>query len=229
MRTKEQIDKIKQTESDPVQLWNVVTQQEINDLLNHYHSSDNVIEKSTGPKVLKINLDEGLIDNIVEKLKYTYGDFTVRNAHIFDVSKPHIIHNDDDFDYPQVYKGFVVPLYVNGPQNKTKFFVFDQYYYGGPAKFVNGLDTTDLPIHYNEFITDYTNVEGTNDNGIHGQLLKELTHLQPEWLEGLSVRCYFPWTIGSVISFDCCNLHSAGDFTIHGIKSKIGLSIFTQQ
>jgi len=71
MRTKEQIDKIKQTESDPVQLWNVVTQQEINDLINHYHSSDNVIEKSTGPKVLKINLDEGLIDNIVEKLKYT--------------------------------------------------------------------------------------------------------------------------------------------------------------
>ena len=228
MRTSEQIDKIKQTQGEPVQLWNILTQETVNKLLLHYRVSDDVIVKDTGPKVLHINLGEGLIDDIVEKLQTTFGNFEVRNAHIFDVNKPHMIHNDDDFDFPQVYKGFVMPLEVDGPLNKAKFFVFDQYYYGGPAKFVKGLDLTDLPVHYNQFVTDYDDIEGKNTNGIHESLLSELNHLQPAWLEGLSVRSYFPWTIGSCIAFDSCNLHCASNFKNHGIKSKIGLSIFTK-
>ena len=127
MRTSEQIDKIKQTEGQPVQLWNILTQETVNKLLLHYRVSDDIIVKETGPKVLHINLGEGLIDDIVKKLQTTFGNFEVRNAHIFDVSKPHIIHNDDDFEFPQVYKGFVMPLEVDGPINKAKFFVFDQY------------------------------------------------------------------------------------------------------
>jgi len=228
MRTNEQIIDIKDTEGPPVQLWNVVSKNEIEKLLNHYRTSNDVIEKDTGPKVLNIKPGEGLIDDIIEELQLRFGDFKVRNAHIFDVTKPHIIHNDDDFKYPQVYKGFVIPLHVEGPEAKAKFFVFDQYYYDGPAKFVNELDTKDLPVHYNQFVTNYDRVERTNTFGIQNEIRKELSHLQPEWLKGLSIRAYFPWQIGSIIAFDCCNLHCAGDFTKYNIKSKIGLSIFTQ-
>ena len=83
-------------------------------------------------------------------------------------------------------------------------------------------------MHYNQFVTDYTNVEGKSSKSINDEMLLELNHLQPSWLEGLSVRAYFPWTIGSCIAFDSCNLHCASNFKNHGIKSKIGLSIFTK-
>ena len=54
-----------------------------------------------------------------------------------------------------------------------------------------------------------------------------LSHLKEEWLEGLTVQKYFPWTIGSIICFDSLQIHSASNFLNCGIESKLGLSIFT--
>ena len=161
MRTQEQITAIKNTQSDPKQHWDILNYVNIIDLLIHYNDSSKKVEqKSTGPKVLYVKEGEGVIDNILDKLRQTYGDFEVHSAHYFDVTKPHIIHNDDDFDYPQCYKAFVIPLLVEGATcDKAKFFVFDQSYYGGPAKFVNGEDVTGKPVHYNTFLTDYTDVQ----------------------------------------------------------------------
>jgi hypothetical protein len=58
--------------------------------------------------------------------------------------------------------------------------------------------------------------------------IKMLGHLKSKWLEGLSVHCYFPWTIGSIIAFDSLRLHCSSNFKNIGIKRKIGLSIFTE-
>ena len=230
MRTQEQITAIKNTQSDPKQHWDILNYGNIIDLLIHYNDSSKKVEqKSTGPKVLYVKEGEGVIDNILDKLRQTYGDFEVRSAHYFDVEKPHIIHNDDDFDYPQCYKAFVIPLLVEGATcDKAKFFVFDQSYYGGPAKFVNGEDVTGKPVHYNTFLTDYTDVEDQASCGLDDLQLQYLTHLKPKWLEGLSVNRYFPWQIGSMIEFDSLNLHCSSDFNKVGITRKIGLSIFTK-
>ena len=230
MRTQEQITAIKNTQSDPKQHWDILNYGNIIDLLIHYNDSSKKVEqKSTGPKVLYVKEGEGVIDNILDKLRQTYGDFEVRSAHYFDVEKPHIIHNDDDFDYPQCYKAFVIPLLVEGATcDKAKFFVFDQSYYGGPAKFVNGEDVTGKPVHYNTFLTDYNNVEDKAICGLDDFELQYLTHLKPKWIEGLSVNKYFDWRIGSIISFDSLNLHCSSDFNKVGITRKIGLSIFTK-
>lgn len=230
MRTQEQITAIKNTQSDPKQHWDILNYGNIIDLLIHYNDSSKKVEqKSTGPKVLYVKEGEGVIDNILDKLRQTYGDFEVRSAHYFDVEKPHIIHNDDDFDYPQCYKAFVIPLLVEGATcDKAKFFVFDQSYYGGPAKFVNGEDVTGKPVHYNTFLTDYTDVQDQASCGLNDFELQHLTHLKPKWLKGLSVNKYFDWRIGSIISFDSLNLHCSSDFNKVGITRKIGLSIFTK-
>jgi len=230
MRTQEQITAIKNTQSDPKQHWDILNYGNIIDLLIHYNDSSKKVEqKSTGPKVLYVKEGEGVIDNILDKLRQTYGDFKVRSAHYFDVEKPHIIHNDDDFDYPQCYKAFVIPLLVEGATcDKAKFFVFDQSYYGGPAKFVNGEDVTGKPVHYNTFLTDYTDVQDQASCGLNDFELQHLTHLKPKWLKGLSVNKYFDWRIGSIISFDSLNLHCSSDFNKVGITRKIGLSIFTK-
>ena len=230
MRTQEQITAIKNTQSDPKQHWDILNYGNIVDLLIHYNDSSKKVEqKSTGPKVLYVKEGEGVIDNILDKLRQTYGDFEVRSAHYFDVTKPHIIHNDDDFDYPQCYKAFVIPLLVEGATcDKAKFFVFDQSYYGGPAKFVNGEDVTGKPVHYNTFLTDYTDVQDQASCGLNDFELQYLTHLKSKWLESLSVNKYFDWRIGSIISFDSLNLHCSSDFNKAGITRKIGLSIFTK-
>ena len=228
MRTHQQILAIKDTQSNPKQLWNMLTQDDIDILLNYYNTSDKIIEKNTGPKVLHVKEGEGIIDNILGTLRKLYGNFDLRSAHYFDVDKPHVIHNDDDFDYPQCYKAFVIPLYVEGNTcDKAKFFVFDQTYYGGPAKFVNGEDVTDKPVYYNQFLTDYKDIQDTTLESIGDIHLQYLTHLKPKWLEGLSVKSYFPWHIGSMIEFDSLRLHCSSDFNAVGITRKIGLSIFT--
>lgn len=224
MRTQEQIEKIQKTHSNPVQLLNVVDAETINKLIDYYNDSVKT-QKNTGPIVSYVKEGDGLIDDIVFVLRETFGNFKVRTAHFFDVTRPHMIHIDDSFDYPNSYKAFTVPLELKGDDNKAKLVFFDQYYYDGPAKFVNG--GLDESAYYNEFVDNYERVHNKSDAEIHPEHLKLLTHLKPQWLEGLSVQRYFPWTVGSIIAFDSLQLHCASNFLETGASGKLGLSIFT--
>lgn len=229
MRTEQQIENIKKTHSDPVQFQKVVSAEQIEQLKQHYYNSEEQIQKNTGPKVLYVD-DHPFVKDITEFLQQHYLPFKVRSAHIFEVTRPHVVHIDDDFKYPDVYKGFVIPLETVGAEcNRAKFVVFDQYYYKGPAKFFKGEAEDFVETYYNQTITDYSDIENLSDYEIPQHLkVMLLNHLKPKWLEGLSIKAYFPWTIGSIISFDSTCLHSASDFTRAGITKKLGLSIFTE-
>lgn len=226
MRTLEQIQKIKHNQSSPVQLLNAISNNDVLSLIDYY-DTDLIIQKNTGPKVQYIKEGTGVIDNILCLLRKQFGNFEVRSAHYFDVTTPHVIHNDDDFNYPNVYKAFTIPLLTEGAEcNLAKLIMFDQYYYGGPAKFMrNG--PVNRTEYYNKNLYMYNDVEGISDKGIPEQVLSMLGHLQPRWLEGLSVNSWFPWTIGSVIAFDSLQLHCASNFKEHNITRKLGISIFT--
>ena len=93
MRTHEQITAIKNTQGDPKQLWDILHPRDVDALLEHYNTSNNVEQKTTGPKVLYVKEGEGVIDHILKMLRHLYGNFSVRSAHYFDVTKPHIIGN----------------------------------------------------------------------------------------------------------------------------------------
>lgn len=229
MRTQDQIERLQRTHSEPIQFQKIVSNEQIEELKNYYYNSKEVIQKNTGPRVLYID-DHPFIETITQYLQQYYLPFKVRSAHIFEVNKPHVVHIDDDFKYPDIYKGFVIPLETIGaPCDRAKFVVFDQYYYDGPAKFFNGEEKDFTETYYNESITDYTNVHGTVNKEFPKHLkVTLLNHLKSEWLQGLSINAYFPWTIGSVISFDSSALHSASDFNRAGITKKLGLSIFTE-
>ena len=229
MRTLEQIEKIKKKESGPVSFENFLSTSDISNLLEYYFlHEDDVVKKSTGPSILKIMPSEPVLESIIKKIQDVLGPFDVRYAHFFDVTGPHIIHNDDTFEYPNCYKALTIPLKIYGNSTDINLAVFDQHYYGGPAKFVNGEDASKWNVHYNTFLTDYSAVEGTNDKGIDSDIYeKYLTHLSPSWLEGLSIKKLLPWTIGNVLCFDSLALHSSTDFNAIGVERKIGLSIFT--
>tara|TARA_B100001287_G_scaffold45673_1_gene34729 strand:+ start:57539 stop:58234 length:696 start_codon:yes stop_codon:yes gene_type:complete len=229
MRQQQQINKIKQTHSDPTQFVNILSEDKINFLIEHYEQSDKKIEKNTGPIMLTVNEGDGIIDDILKLLRQMYGNFNVRSAHFFDVKDPHIIHVDDGKELPDSFKAFTIPLRVIGNDaSKAKLIMFDQYYYGGAAKFMKNGPAVKKTF-YNTHLYIYDDVQGLNDKGIPEEYKGMLSHLKESWYDGLSIKSYFPWTIGSIICFDSLRLHCASNFKTENIERKLGLSIFTTQ
>lgn len=228
MRTQQQIDKVKEGQGDPFLMETVVSKQEINSILDFYFNSNNVIKKNTGPKVLQLKENNQILAPIIQRIKIEVGDFDIRYAHVFDVTAPHMIHNDDINEYPDSYKAFTIPLKIYGDTDDISLVVFDQYYYGGAVKFVNGEDTTGWQTYYNQYLTDYSNVEGINNRSVDINFRKKyLTHLKDSWIEGLSIRKKLSWKVGGILCFDSLALHCSTDFRNVGVSRKIGLSIFT--
>jgi len=228
MRTQQQINLIKSKQSKPVQEIIFLKESRVNELLDYYYENQDSAEiKPTGPRCLYINEGDGVIDDFLIPLRYNFGNFKVRNAQIFDTSVPHILHNDDGKDLPNAYKAFTIPLKVfDGNELDAKLCMFDQYYYGGPAKFCKGESFESKT--YNSIVTDYKDIEGINDKNIPKDCREDLlSHLDDKWIEGLSLQSYFPWIIGSYIAFDALQIHCASNFNAKGISRKIGLSIFT--
>ena len=50
----------------------------------------------------------------------------------------------------------------------------------------------------------------------------------PNWLSGLTFWGTLDWRPGNALIFDSTRLHCASDFRQQGIKSKLGISIFTK-
>jgi len=235
MRTIEQIKKIKDRIQDPYQKEKFLNLEEINHLVTIFESSNDLndpytdlIHKNTGPITLNLDLvRDSLINDIIDRLKNEIGDFQITAAFYFKTEYPHIIHNDDTFELPEgVYKGITLPLKIYGEASDyPKLCFFDQFYFHGPAKFFHG--SKNIPTYYNKQIYNYNEVDGLIDK-IFNDSNNYFTHLRPEWLEGLSLYSSLDWIPGNALIFDSTRLHCASDFRNLGIKSKLGISIFTK-
>jgi hypothetical protein len=166
---------------------------------------------------------------IKQRLEPLIGDFKIYSAAFFDVKFPHIIHNDDDKSFPLTYKAITLPLKLERTESGSelpKLCIFDQYYLEGPSKFFNG--DSDIPTYYNTQVYEYSNVQNKSSTTISNIIKnKHLTHLKSNWLTGLSLNSMHDWQPGSAIIFDALKLHCASDFRSLGIRSKLGISIFT--
>lgn len=233
MRNKDSIAKIKSRISDPYTLENFLTKEEVDHLVLLYSTeqarvNSPAVYKNTGPITLDLKnyITDPVIASILEKLKSAIGDFEITAAFFFYTETPHIIHNDDTFELPEVYKGITIPLQING-NAIPKLCFFDQFYFHGPAKFFNG--SKDIPTYYNKCVYDYADVDGICDLVFdESTRCTYLTHLNPKWLKGLSFWGTLNWQPGTALVFDSTRLHCASDFTQQGIKSKLGISIFTK-
>lgn len=244
MRTLEQIDNIKKTFSDPYIVDDFITLPDIMHLIELFEndntndaidSNQSKVYKNTGPITLGIHkyLNDPVVDNIIKRLKLAIGDFEITAGFFFFTNYPHLIHNDDLFQLPDtVYKGITIPLRLDSDTDISDYSnlcFFNQYYFHGPSKFFK--NSKDIPTYYNKQIYDYSEVDGLLDHNpiTEDVYQKYFTHLKPEWLEGLSLHSMLPWKPGSCMIFDSLQLHCASDFRKHGIKSKLGISIFTKK
>ena len=243
MRTTEQIDYIKSTTVDPYSVDYFLSDEEVNHLIALFENNQDTNEtlkeqktiyKNTGPITLDMRKFENDIvySNILKRLEDYIGPFDVANAFFFTTDYPHIIHNDDTFElHPTVYRGITLPLKFESDEPVTELpclCFFDQYYFQGPSKFFK--NETFIPTYYNKCLYEYNDVDGLVDTVIDNETIeKYLTHLKPVWLEGLSFHSAKPWSIGSALIFDSTRLHCASDFRKLKIKSKLGISIFTNR
>ena len=206
---------------------NFVSKSDVEELCDIWDKSSNRVFKRTGPITSTItDFKVPVMRRITDKIHSLYPDCEIYHGMYFYVNYPHIIHNDDNKEWPLIYKAFNIPLRYEGDELPYLCF-FDQVYLDGPSKFFNG--ETDMPTHYNKLVYDYENVVGKSKEPFDEYLKdKYLTHIKDEWLKGLSFNSSHHWQPGNAIVFDCCRLHCASDFRKQNIKSKLGLSIFTQ-
>ncbi len=243
MRTTEQINFIKSTTTDPYSVDYFLSEEEVNHLISLFENNqdDNTtldgqkkIYKNTGPVTLDLRKFENDIvySTVLKRLEEYIGSFDVANAFFFTTNYPHIIHNDDTFELnPNVYRGITLPLQFESNEelsNLPYLCFFDQYYFHGPVKLFK--NEPFMETYFNKCLYEYTDTEGLVDTLIDNETIqKYFTHVKPIWLEGLSLHSVKPWKIGSALIFDSTRLHCASDFRKLGIKSKLGISIFTNR
>ena len=232
MRTKDQRDAIIAHFSPPFAEENFLSPPEIEYLITFFNEGRDKIHKNTGPVTLNITDEmwsDPVLTGIKTKLHGIIGDFNVLAAFFFYVETPHIIHNDDSFALPETYKGITLPLQLthqDGFKGEPQLCFFNQYYLEGPSKFFNG--DTQRVIYHNQPVYSYEEVQLTTDEPFPESLrVKYLSHLKRSWLKGLSFDVAMPWIPGNALIFDSVRLHCASNFRSQGIKSKLGLSIFT--
>lgn len=230
MRTKEQISLIESNNSDPFQLFDFISQEENNELIDFFDNADKEI-KPTGPTVVRPDLSLPVLKNIFDRVQGTLGDVKLNAALVFSTPWAHVIHNDDDTSgNEKPYKALTIPLKLWGSaaDSDIKLMMFDQYYYHGGKKFMRGGTPKVNQFATNGPLLEYSDVSYINDKGISAEIKQKfLTHLQDNWLEGLSIHSYFPWKINSAIIFDSTRLHSSSDFNALDVEKKMALSIFT--
>jgi hypothetical protein len=226
MRTEAQINGVKQRFSAPYAVEHFVSREDIAELINIYEQGNKTV-KNTGPVTLDIKeyINQPVFQRLLAGIQTEIGPFEVTAGLFFKTDFPHVIHNDDTFELPNgVYKAVTIPLYADGP-GIPKLCFFDQHYFHGPAKFFNG--GINVPTYYNAQLYDYSNVDGIVSESFV-DTNKYFTHLNPKWLQGLSLHSALDWVPTQAIIFDSVRLHCASDFRQLGIKSKLGLSIFTK-
>ncbi len=224
-RSQEDKDFILSNLEETYNIKNFISQKDIDDLCNEYDNSKNKIHKNTGPITSDIkNYKSPVIDKILKKISILYPNSEFRSGIFFEVDYPHIIHNDDDFDYPLNYKAFNIPLRYEGNQEPCLVF-FDQVYLNGPSKFFKG--ENNIETYYNKCVYEYKDVLRKSDKPFNVNIKeKYLSHIKDKWLEGLSFNSVHHWTPGTSIVFDAVRLHCASDFR-KTCSKKLGLSIFT--
>jgi hypothetical protein len=227
MRTKEEKEQIIKYYSDPYEVEGYFKDTEIKFLIDEFKKSSSKIFKNTGPVTVNFDINDSKYLWLKNKIISQLGTVDFTASFFFYTDRPHVIHNDDTYELPKVYKGITIPLeYLGGSQHPYLCF-FHQYYLEGPAKFFNG--GVNFPEFYNKNITDYKDVQGLSEEGITETIrLRYLSHLRSEWLERLTFDRALPWVPGNMLIFDSTRLHCASNFLQQGIKSKLGISIFTK-
>jgi hypothetical protein len=159
-------------------------------------------------------------------------NWKISGGNYFETFSPYRIHTDTLKESHNILQTFVFPLAYEYEENaqlgKNGFYVLEQEWFKESTMFVKGTSDRDLDDgnRYNTQTRDYKDIVNLKE-GYDETLVEDCNHLPRENFEGMTVWKKFVWKPGTVISFPRSHLHLSNNFKKYGIKSKLGLSIFT--
>jgi len=234
---RENIEKIKKTESSPKVIKNLFTQNEIEDFLKLYNDLPITVHNKKQNVIKKRWLqgyNDKLEDSFCQRLKKEIGDFKMDNLQdennkdilglIQESYAPIGLHVDAGFELKQqIYKQSLIPL---TPVGSTV--IFKNRFYDGSTNFTQDPDELkkkNLNYGQNKRSSEHLNLYGDKpfDKDIHKKYLK---HENIDNLKGLEVELIYEWEVGSILIFDRTHLHCSSS-VIEG--KKIGIATFTKK
>ena len=234
---RENIEKIKKTESSPKIIKNLFTQNEIEDFLKLYNDLPITVHNKKQNVIKKRWLqgyNDKLENSFCQRLKKEIGDFKMDNLQdennkdilglIQESYAPIGLHVDAGFELKQqIYKQSLIPL---TPVGSTV--IFKNRFYDGSTNFTQDPDELkkkNLNYGQNKRSSEHLNLYGDKpfDKDIHKKYLK---HENIDNLKGLEVELIYEWEVGSMLIFDRTHLHCSSS-VIEG--KKIGIATFTKK
>ncbi len=234
---REDIEKIKKTESSPKIIKNLFSKEQIESFLKLYDDLPITVHNKKQNVIKKRWLqgyDEELEKLFCEKLKKEIGDFKMDNlldengkeiyGLIQESYAPIGLHVDAGFDLKyQIYKQSLIPL---SPVGSTV--IFKNRFYDGSTNFTQDpeeLKKKELNYGQNKRSSIHLELYGDKpfDSEIHEKYLR---HENINNLKGLEVELIYKWEVGSMLIFDRTHLHCSSS-VIEG--KKIGIATFTKK
>jgi hypothetical protein len=234
---REDIEKIKKTESAPKIIKNLFNKQVIEDFRKLYNDLPITVHNKKQNVIKKRWLqgyNEKLEKLFCERLKNEIGDFKMDNLKdesdkdIFGLIQesyaPIGLHVDAGFELKhQIYKQSLIPL---TPVGSTV--IFKNRFYDGSTNFTQDpeeLKKKKLNYGQNKRSSEHLKLYGNEpfDKEIHEKYLK---HENIDNLKGLKVELIYEWKVGSILIFDRTHLHCSSS-VIEG--KKIGITTFTKK
>lgn len=170
-----------------------------------------------------------LRDYVSNELGHNYWKCT--QGTFFEAFQPYRIHTDTSTEEHN-HQTIVFPLdwtYEDDANlNENSLYIFRQRWAFEATNFRYGSKpSTDGPRH-NTDTRDYSKVENLEpDNYIDYETAKDCDHLKEKHFTGLSVEAKLQWQPGHPLTFPRTALHCSNNWHRLGIKSKLGLSLFT--
>ena len=234
---REDIDKIKKTESNPKVIKNLYNKEEIEDFLKLYNELPTTVhnkKQNVTKKRWLQGYNKSLEKLFCERLKNEIGDFKMDNLQdengkdIFGLMQesyaPIGLHVDAGFDLKhQIYKQSLIPLSHVGST-----VIFKNRFYDGSTNFTQ--DPEELKkkkLNYGQNKRSSIHLELYGDKPFDKELHeKYLKHENIDNLKGLEVELIYEWEVGSMLIFDRTHLHCSSS-VIEG--KKIGIATFTKK
>lgn len=155
------------------------------------------------------------------------GEWQIDSGNYFETQLPYRLHCDSGKNRDlKLYYNIVIPLklwYHEYDCTQNKLIITDQKWSGDAAFFVKGDQARN---EYNICVTDYDQVEN-KISGIDSKLLDYCSHLNPNNLEGFSIKEVLDWVPGDIICFQRNSIHVTSNWKKAGVEMKLGLSLFT--
>ena len=214
---------------------NVLNQEDIAFLLEQEENNTN--KKVIPFRVFGLDTEacrEYLRPKLQHILKYPY---KITGGNFFKTEVPYRLHADTGIDEScALYRIVVFPLFLDTGDDEyleefNNLTIMDQRWYNQAAFFMKGEeDKFDVKKQeYNQPVSDYGLADGLSDRQFPKDRFDQMyNHITYKNFEGMSELFTAPWKIGNAISFDRSHIHTATNFLKSNVKTKIGLTFFTE-